>query len=74
MAGLERLAELLPLADAVERVWLDPANCAASTWADHEEINTVMLATSLLPGGYLGPVGMPGEPVEGSAAARRRDP
>jgi hypothetical protein len=43
-----------PLADAVERTWSSPAARHLRTWLDHRDINTVMLATSLAPAGYLG--------------------
>jgi len=33
--------------------WLDPANRANSTWAEHADINEVMLATCLVPQGFL---------------------
>jgi hypothetical protein len=52
-ARLEALAEYTPLADRIESFWLEPANQRASTWLDHLDINAVMLATSLAPGGYL---------------------
>ncbi len=42
-----------PLADEIEGFWLRPDSRATATWKDHREINTVMLATSLLPEGYL---------------------
>jgi hypothetical protein len=42
LAGVETLPEL------------DGKNRRAGTWTEHREINTVMLATSLAPGGFLG--------------------
>ncbi len=33
--------------------WLDPANRANSTWTEHADINEVMLATCLVPQGFL---------------------
>lgn len=54
-ARLGELERFLPLADAIEAFWLDPAHRAVSTWTDHGDINTVMLATTLAPKGYLGP-------------------
>jgi hypothetical protein len=41
-------------ADAIRTFWTDPAHRENPTWTDHEDINTVMLATSLAPDGYLG--------------------
>lgn len=49
-AQLERYA---PLLAAIEGFWLDPANRAGETWKEHEDINAVMLATSLAPAGFL---------------------
>ena len=47
-----------PYAAAAEHVlgfWLDPANRANSTWTEHADINDVMLATCLVPQGFLQP-------------------
>ena len=44
----------LPLAHAIERTWSDPGARATRTWLAHREIDTVMLATSLEPRGWLG--------------------
>lgn len=35
--------------------WLDPANRANNTWTEHADINEVMLATCLVPQGFLRP-------------------
>jgi hypothetical protein len=37
----------------LERFWLDPISRTASTWNEHRDINSVMLATSLAPAGFL---------------------
>jgi hypothetical protein len=50
---LERLIPFVPLIDALEDFWLEPANQESETWKNHEDINAVMLATSLAPEGYL---------------------
>lgn len=50
---LHDIREALPMAPAITRFWLDPAHQAAPAWQEHEDINTVMLATALDPGGYL---------------------
>jgi len=51
---IEVLRAFLPLAEAVEAFWLDPMNQDAESWRAHLDINAVMLATSLMPGGFLG--------------------
>jgi hypothetical protein len=43
----------LPLADQIRTFWSDPAHRRTRTWMEHRDINTVMLATSLEPEGYL---------------------
>jgi len=51
-----RLAAFEPygqLRSELESFWLDPANRRASTWTEHRDINEVMLATSLVPDGFL---------------------
>ena len=53
-AALDRLLQRAPLRDRIESFWLDPRNQATDGWQEHEDINAVMLATSLLPDGYLG--------------------
>lgn len=42
-----------PLAGRIERFWLEPSRRESRAWCDHRDINDVMLATSLAPGGYL---------------------
>jgi len=51
---LSDLARYVPLAQRIEDFWCAPVNRQASTWLAHGDINTVMLATSLAPAGYLG--------------------
>jgi hypothetical protein len=56
-AGTKRLDELtgsLPLRAAIVEHWMDPRHRRASSWDEHEDISTVMLATALVPDGYLG--------------------
>jgi hypothetical protein len=48
------LRDYLPLKETIEQFWLEGKNREAGTWTDHREINTVMLATSLAPDGFLG--------------------
>ncbi len=50
---LERLMRYVPLIDRIEGFWLEPTNRSSPTWTEHEDINAVMLATSLAPEGYL---------------------
>jgi hypothetical protein len=51
---LERVLRHAPLIQLIETFWLDPANRRGATWKEHEDINSVMLASSLAPEGYLG--------------------
>jgi len=39
--------------DGIREFWLDPANRANRTWTEHADINEVMLATCLVPQGFL---------------------
>jgi hypothetical protein len=39
--------------DAVERFWLQPSHRESNNWTAHRDINNVMLATSLIPDGFL---------------------
>lgn len=41
------------LAKEIEDFWLKPRSKECYTWSEHEDINSVMLATSLLPSGFL---------------------
>jgi hypothetical protein len=49
----EALAQYVPLAGDIEAFWLDPTQQRSATWIEHQDINTVMLATSLAPDGCL---------------------
>ena len=42
------------LSDDIEGFWLQPENQRAPSWMEHRNINIVMLATSILPAGFLG--------------------
>lgn len=48
------LKYFLPVADELERFWLDPGNHEAATWREHRDINAVTLAACLAPEGVLG--------------------
>lgn len=50
---VEELRAYQPLRETIEACWLDPRNRATPMWRAHEDINSVMLATSLLPNGFL---------------------
>lgn len=51
---VSELLEYLHLAEEIESFWSEPQHRLVSTWIDHGDINSVMLATSLEPGGYFG--------------------
>jgi hypothetical protein len=51
---IQRLQQYRHLADEISIFWSDAANRSNATWADHHDINAVMLATSLAPEGYFG--------------------
>jgi hypothetical protein len=44
----------VPLRQRIESFWEEPLHQAVRSWTEHEDINAMMLATSLLPDGYLG--------------------
>ena len=50
---LDQLKAVQDTATRIETFWLNPANRQAGSWQGHEDINMVMLASSLLPGGFL---------------------
>jgi hypothetical protein len=50
---LEELRPYLPLRPLIEAFWLAPENQRAATWIEHQDINAVMLATSLTAPGFL---------------------
>ena len=51
--GFEPLARFAPLRSEIESFWQVPAHREVETWREHEDINDVMLATSLVPNGFL---------------------
>jgi hypothetical protein len=51
--GLDALLVRAPIAEEIESFWADARNRTGGTWTEHENINTVMLATSLAPDGYV---------------------
>lgn len=52
-ARLQQLSLYAPVRAEIESFWLSPEHRRARTWLDHEDINDVMLATSLVPEGFL---------------------
>jgi hypothetical protein len=50
---LARLGKFSYLSEVIEDFWLLSANRQVRTWREHADINSVMLATSLAPDGYL---------------------
>jgi hypothetical protein len=50
---IKGLMNYSPFREEIEIFWLKPSSREASTWTEHREINMVMLATSLVPDGYL---------------------
>jgi hypothetical protein len=51
--ALARLAPYVPLRAEIESFWLAPDHRRVASWLEHEDINDVMLATSLAPEGFL---------------------
>ena len=51
--GLEALTPYAHLGSEIRSFWLDPEHREARTWSEHRDINEVMLATSLVPAGFL---------------------
>lgn len=49
------LGQFEPMRAEIESFWLRPEAQQSSTWMEHQNINEVMLATSLAPAGYLMP-------------------
>ena len=52
--ALKTLTSYRDLATTIPQFWLVPGNQRGASWASHRDINTVMLATSLVPQGVLG--------------------
>ncbi len=54
LPGVRELQAYIPLRETIEGFWLDAKNRKSATWTGHRDINTVMLAASLAPEGFLG--------------------
>ncbi|NUS38506.1 MAG: hypothetical protein HOQ02_05730 [Lysobacter sp.] len=52
-ASLDALIAQVPLARRISSHWSEPGQRTSAAWRAHEDINAVMLATSLAPQGYL---------------------
>jgi hypothetical protein len=50
---IEGLGRYKGMRETIEAFWKESANRAVSSWTAHRDINSVMLATSLAPKGYL---------------------
>ncbi len=50
---IQRLAPDAGLGSTIVSFWLDPKHREPHTWTEHRDINEVMLASALLPAGYL---------------------
>ncbi len=50
---LENMSIFEFLCETVENYWMNPEHQKAVTWKEHVNINSVMLATSLIPEGFL---------------------
>jgi len=47
------LQHYVPLGETITGFWLEPRNQKSRIWNEHRGINHMMLATSLMPEGYL---------------------
>jgi hypothetical protein len=52
-ARVEALAPYAALGSVLESFWLEPEHRQTQIWREHRDINEVMLATSLVPEGFL---------------------
>lgn len=50
---IEALTAYVTLGSAIKTFWLDPEHRGTRAWSEHRDINEVMLATSLVPAGFL---------------------
>jgi len=50
---LTALMQYMPHCDEIEAFWRNPEHQQSTTWIEHQDINEVMLATSLVPDGFL---------------------
>ena len=52
-AEIELLGNQIRLGRTIEQTWLKPDNQQVESWMGHQDINAVMLATCLVPDGFL---------------------
>lgn len=50
---IESMMRHVTAGETIEKFWLEPSNRKSSTWIEHQDINMVMLATSLASSMYL---------------------
>ena len=73
--AVEGLLALAPIGRAITSYWLDPGHRQDRSWTEHADINEVMLATCLVPEGFLVLRPEPATARESARAARpRNDP
>ena len=53
LRALEKLESYESLADRIEKFWMKEESRMEKSWPGHEDINAVMLATSLAPDTFL---------------------
>lgn len=53
---IRSLMEYVRLSELINAFWVERNNRESGSWAEHRDINMVMLATSLSPDGYLSPL------------------
>ena len=53
LQDIAELEQYVPLGREIEAFWRTPENQSVSSWLEHEDINSVMLATRLLPDEFL---------------------
>jgi hypothetical protein len=51
--ALDQLVAQVPLARTLTDTWCDVERSGDAQWRAHEDINAVMLATALVPSGYI---------------------
>ena len=51
--GVAKLARYIPLRAEIQSFWMTPAHRRGETWSEYQDINDVMLATSIVPDGLL---------------------
>lgn len=54
---LSELRRYVPVGAEIEAFWLEQTREDSASWVEHRNINEVMLATSLVPEGFLGEIG-----------------